>query len=191
MKTPLKAITLITLLGVVGTAAQTTNEPVTTAANETATTPSEPVTTTAQPQPAHSNIHSGHPGGRFGAGLIIGEPTGATLKYWFNDTLAIDGAIGWGFHHETDLHIHSEILWHKFDLISVPEGELPFYIGVGARVKFRDDDDERIGIRVPVGVSYIFEDIPVDIFLEVAPIIDFTPSTRGGFTAGIGARFWF
>jgi hypothetical protein len=33
--------------------------------------------------------------------------------------------------------------------------------------------------------------VPVDVFLEVAPILDFTPSTRGGFTAGIGARYWF
>jgi hypothetical protein len=130
-------------------------------------------------------------GGRFGAGLILGEPTGASLKYWLNDTLAVDGAIGWSFHRETDLHLHSDVLWHKFDLISVPEGRMPLYFGVGARVKFRDNDDDQVGIRVPVGVSYIFEKVPVDIFLEVAPVIDFTPSVRGGFTAGIGARYWF
>jgi hypothetical protein len=33
--------------------------------------------------------------GRLGAGIIIGEPIGGSLKYWFNDTLAIDGAVGW------------------------------------------------------------------------------------------------
>jgi hypothetical protein len=178
MKRQLNAITLITLLGVASAAAQT-NAPATDAPATNAT------------RSAETKITSGDSDGRFGVGLILGEPTGATLKYWLNHSMAIDGAIGWSFHHETDLHIHSDVLWHKFDLISVPEGQLPFYIGVGARAKFRHNADDRYGIRVPVGVSYIFEDVPVDVFLEVAPIIDFTPSTRGGFTAGIGARFWF
>ncbi len=34
---------------------------------------------------------------RFGAGIILGEPTGVSLKYWLNDTMAIDGAIGASF----------------------------------------------------------------------------------------------
>ena len=127
---------------------------------------------------------------RFGAGLIVGEPTGASLKYFLTDKTAIDGAIGWGFHNETDLHLHGDFLWHLHDFHSVPEGRLSLYFGVGMRVKFRDGED-RVGVRVPVGVSYLLENVPVDVFLEVAPILDFTPSTRGGFTAGIGARFWF
>jgi hypothetical protein len=129
--------------------------------------------------------------GRFGLGLILGEPTGVSLKYFFNDNLAIDGAAGWSFRDETDLSLHSDLLWHKFDLISVPKGQLPFYIGAGARVKFRDNAEDEIGIRLPIGVSYIFDDIPLDVFFEVAPVVDFAPSTRGLFTAGIGARWWF
>ena len=39
--------------------------------------------------------------GRFGAGIIIGEPTGASLKYWLNDTMAVDGAFGWSFHDDS------------------------------------------------------------------------------------------
>ena len=174
MNKTLMAITSLMLLGIWSQAAEAT---------DTGTTGATPAITTSQ--------SDGHSGGRFGAGLILGEPTGASLKYWLNDTMAIDGAIGWSFHRETDLHLHSDFLWHKFDLFSVPEGRLPLYFGVGARVKFRDHEDDQVGIRAPVGVSYIFEKIPVDIFLEVAPIIDFTPSVRGGFTAGIGARYWF
>lgn len=127
---------------------------------------------------------------RFGAGVILGEPTGVSLKYFLTDTTAIDGAIGWGFHRETDVHLHSDFLWHLHDIASVPEGQLSLYFGVGARLKVRDGED-RLGVRVPVGVSYLLDNVPVDMFLEVAPILDFTPSTRGGFTAGMGARFWF
>ena len=79
----------------------------------------------------------------------------------------------------------------QFDLFQVPPGKLPLYVGVGGGVKFRDHDDDRVSVRVPVGVSYMLDNAPVDVFLEVAPVVDFTPSTRGGFTAGIGARFWF
>ena len=122
---------------------------------------------------------------------MIGEPTGATLKYWLNEKMAIDGGIGCSFESDNSLHIHSDVLWHKFDLFSVGEGQLPLYFGVGARVKFREDKSDRFGIRAPVGVSYIFEDIPVDVFVEVAPVLDVAPSTRLGFMAGIGARYWF
>jgi len=127
---------------------------------------------------------------RFGAGVIFGEPTGVSLKYFLTEKTAIDGAIGWGFHRETDLHLHSDYLWHVHDFYPVSEGQLSLYFGAGLRVKFRDGED-RIGVRVPVGVSYRLENRPVDVFLEVAPILDVTPSTRGGFTAGIGARYWF
>src|SRR5258706_11060011 len=88
---------------------------------------------------ATSTVTTSHSEPRFGAGVILGEPTGASLKYWLNDTMAIDGAIGASFYHETDLGIHGDILWHNFDLLPVPRGKLPVYFGVGARVKFRDN----------------------------------------------------
>jgi hypothetical protein len=40
-------------------------------------------------------------------------------------------------------------------------------------------------------VAYTFRDAPVDVFGEVAPVIDVSPSTEGDFTAGVGARYWF
>jgi len=127
----------------------------------------------------------------FEAGAIFGEPTGLSLKYWFSDTMAIDGGLGWSFKDDTDLHVHSDLLWHNFEWLKVPEGELPVYFGVGARAKFRDNRDDLVGIRVPIGVNYLFATAPVSVFVEVAPVLDLAPSTRGGITAGIGARYRF
>ena len=127
---------------------------------------------------------------RFGAGVILGEPTGLSLKYWLNETLAVDGGLGGSFHHEDGVQLHSDVLWHAFDLFSVPSGRLPLYFGAGGRLKFQDGDD-RFGIRFPVGVSYMFDHRPIDIFFEVAPILDVAPSVRGDFNVGVGARFWF
>ena len=66
---------------------------------------------------------------------------------------------------------------------------MPISYGIGARAKF--GGDTRIGVRGPVGVSYMLENIPVDVFAEAGPILDFTPGLRVSFTAAIGARFWF
>src|SRR5882672_6819329 len=108
-------------------------------------------------------------GTRLGVGLILGEPTGASVKYLFTDTFAIDGAVGWSFHDETDLQLHADALWHKHDLFDTSEGQFSLYFGVGGRVKFRDGAEDRVGVRIPVGVSYKFDRAPVDLFVEVAP----------------------
>src|SRR5438128_9345828 len=128
---------------------------------------------------------------RFGAGLILGEPIGVSLKYWLSEKTAIDGALAWSFRNEDNFEFHTDFLFHEFDWVPVSSGKLLFYFGGGLRVKLQDNDDDRFGIRGPVGVSYLFDEVPVDIFVEVGPVIDFTPRTRGGVTGGIGARYWF
>jgi hypothetical protein len=140
-----------------------------------------------------ASMSGGYPH-RFGAGIILGEPTGASLKYWLNDTLAIDGAVGASFNdddHDSNFYLHSDLLIHNFDLIPVPQGRLPIYFGAGALVRFRDDEDNQVGIRIPVGVSYLFDNAPIDVFAEIAPAIDVAPDVRGEITGGIGIRFWF
>jgi hypothetical protein len=133
--------------------------------------------------------------GRLGAGIILGEPIGVSAKYWFNDMLAIDGALGASFdgHGDNDLslYLHSDVLWHTFKLIKVSKGRLPAYIGAGALVRIRDNRDNQFGLRMPLGLAYQFEDAPLDIFAEIGPAIDIAPGLRGEVTGGIGIRFWF
>jgi hypothetical protein len=150
------------------------------------------VTTTPSTMPTGSDSsHSSHTG-KFGAGITFGEPIGADVKYWLNETMAIDGALGWSFHDDTDVYLHSDFLWHNFQLIPVSQGQMPLYFGVGALARFRHGDDaNQAGIRAPVGISYMFDNVPVDIFAEVAPAIDVAPFVRGEVTGGIGIRYWF
>ena len=125
-------------------------------------------------------------------GVTIGEPIGASLKYFFNDTMAVDGALGWSTHEHTDLYMQSDLLWHNFDLIPVSQGQMPVYFGVGGLVRFRNNgEDKPVGIRVPVGLSYLFDNAPVEIFAEIGPALELTPDVRGEVTGGIGIRFWF
>jgi len=130
--------------------------------------------------------------GKFGVGVILGEPTGASLKYWLNETMAIDGALGASSRDDTDFYLHGDVLWHNFDLIPVSQGRLPVYFGVGGLLRFCDNNhDNEAGIRVPVGLSYMFDNAPIDVFAEIAPAIDVTPDVRGEITGGVGIRFWF
>lgn len=64
-------------------------------------------------------------GNRLGVGVMVGKPTGVSLKYWLNEDFAIDGGIGASFHHETGLQVHSDLLWHKFELLDCMRWLLP------------------------------------------------------------------
>src|SRR5262245_11820038 len=130
----------------------------------------------------------------FGLGVIIGEPTGLSMKFWQSRSTAIDLAAAWSFIDESAFHLHADFLWHKFDLIRVSEGKLPLYFGLGARVKFTDsnsDNDAKVGIRFPVGLDYLFASVPFDAFVEVVPILDVAPESDVTLNASIGFRYWF
>lgn len=130
--------------------------------------------------------------GKMGVGVILGEPIGGSVKYFFNDTMAVDGAVGYSWRDNTDVYFHADALWHKFDWIPVSHGSMPVYFGVGGLVRFRDSNhDNEVGVRLPVGVSYMFENKPIDVFAEIAPAIDVAPTTRLDITGGVGIRFWF
>jgi hypothetical protein len=124
----------------------------------------------------------------FGLGVILGEPTGLSLKSWTGRTTAIDAAVAWSFGREDSLHLHLDYLIHDFTLLRTNKGRLPVYYGIGGRIKL--EDRTRIGIRFPVGVSYIFE-APLDLFVELGPILDLAPRTEFTLSASIGLRYYF
>jgi len=125
----------------------------------------------------------------FGLGIILGEPTGVSGKLWTSSENAFDFAAAWSFQDDGHLLLQADYVWHIFRLIPVSSGRLPFYVGIGGRVVFANKPT--IGVRVPLGLDYMFSNAPVDIFLELVPILDLAPSTDFDFGAGIGARYWF
>lgn len=132
-------------------------------------------------------------GGPFGLGIIIGEPTGISGKLWLTRTTALDGAIGWSWGHR--LHMHFDYLWHNFHLIRVERGQLPLYLGIGGRLSIHEkpkgEGEVYLGIRGAVGLEYLFATVPIDIFAEIALVMDIVPATRPDVEGGLGARFFF
>src|SRR5512136_1910370 len=72
----------------------------------------------------------------FGAGVILGEPTGLTFKVWNKQTVAFDAAAAWSFVNGGYFQIHGDMLFHNFNLIRVETGRMSLYYGIGARIKF-------------------------------------------------------
>jgi hypothetical protein len=127
----------------------------------------------------------------FGVGIIAGEPTGVSGEMWLTKSTAIDAAAAWSFSGADDSFlIQSDYLFYNMGLFdSVRTGTLALYFGMGGRIKFASDT--QAGIRVPVGVDYLFETAPVDIFLELVPVLDLVKETEFDFNAAIGVRYFF
>lgn len=130
--------------------------------------------------------------GQFGLGVIAGEPTGPCFKLWTSQRTAIDGAAAWSFAKNAGIHLHADYLVHVSDLVEVESGRLLLYYGIGGRIRFADGDrDDNIGVRIPVGVAYLVEEVPLDVFFEIVPILDLAPDTDLDFNAALGVRYFF
>ena len=131
-------------------------------------------------------------GGNFGIGLDLGGPGtwGATGKYWMDDKNAFQGAVkldGGG----TILQL--DYLWHDYDFIHVSHGAMPFYIGLGGDLAV-GGNSVVIAARVPVGLTYLFQkkDVPIDIFIEVAPTVWIgTGGADFEIYGDLGSRYYF
>lgn len=119
----------------------------------------------------------------FGLGFMLGGPTGLTGKYWIGPDTAIDFGIGAyrRFRFHSALQIHADWLLHPVNLVEHEAFDLPLYFGIGGRILFHefdpddnrnDDDDVHIGVRGPVGLAMIFNEVPIDVFFELALVVD-------------------
>ena len=68
---------------------------------------------------------------------------------------------------------------------------MQFYYGVGVRYRGRQGQDDNFGVRIPLGLNYLFADSAFDVFIELAPIIDFLPEQEFSANAVIGGRYFF
>lgn len=141
----------------------------------------------------------------FGLGVMAGDPTGISGKVWIANDRAIDFGMAWGLWHGGYLHLHADHLFHQMDLIDVGAGRMPLYFGPGLRMRtwsngrywhrgrYHDHDGTRVGlgVRFPVGVAYLVDEFPVDIFLELAPTLNLVPATYLDLDASLGVRYYF
>jgi len=149
--------------------------------------------------------------GKFGIGLELGAPTGFNGKYFLTPNTALNFGVGWlydNYYRDGDgFHLYLDHLWHPVSLVENEAFKLPFYFGVGGRFwsfdhyRGRDlyDRSSAVGVRVPLGVAFDFNKIPLDAFVQltfgldvfVGDYADRYHSIGADFGASIGARYWF
>jgi hypothetical protein len=141
----------------------------------------------------------------FGLGIMFGNPTGLSGKYYLGADTALDFGVGayygYGRYYRRGLHIHGDFLWHPVVLASPDPFELPLYFGVGVRIlehdRFFGDGRYRrthVGIRGPIGILMDFNRVPIDIFFELALVLDFITGDRYSYfdlNAAVGFRYYF
>ena len=141
--------------------------------------------------------------GSFGFGLILGEPTGISLKGSLSRSNAWDAAIGSSWF--GSLHIQADYLWginafssSKVGMYFGLGGVLGFGRGKGVVFKgeqgkwyyYEDENATAIGARVVAGVNAMPFSAPLEVFLEVAPLIGLVPSFGVGTQVGLGLRYY-
>jgi len=126
-----------------------------------------------------------------GLGVILGEPTGLTGKFMLDNTSGIDVGVGWETSGDDEFHIYGDYLYHLYDIITVPKGYLPLYFGGGIRYVYRENKDDKFGIRIPLGIEYLFENVSLGAFFELVPVLNLNPDTDFDLEWGIGIRFFF
>ena len=126
-----------------------------------------------------------------GLGIILGEPTGISFKQWTGDRTAWDAALAYSFVDKEHFYFHANYLYHNTGHFE--ETPIPWYWGFGANVRYRDkaDDKVRVAGRIPLGINYMFESLPGELFVEVSPALDVIPKVDFSFGAAIGFRIYF
>ena len=136
--------------------------------------------------------------GTFGAGIIIGEPTGVTAKLYVKDDQALQAAAGFAFI-GGGIHVHVDYVFHPLVLQSRDSFVLLAYIGPCARlIQYRDGRDASyvaLGIRGVGGLLFDFKDNPLDAFVEAAGVLEYGFDDDEGFgpalNAAAGVRYYF
>jgi hypothetical protein len=133
-----------------------------------------------------------------GLGLMGGNPSGLSLKVWTGPHVALDAGLGYTLWYGRALSFHGDVLWHTNSLLqSSADGYLPLYIGLGARVVMADNEHypaNRIGVRVPFGLEYVFSSVPIGLFLEAVPTFDLAGAPKDKFfgqQGSVGFRYYF
>lgn len=139
---------------------------------------------------------------KFGLGVMVGEPTGLSAKLWTSSTTAFDFGLGWSvggdrigrydgyYDGGSRIHFHMDYLWHAFDAIRATE-RFPLYYGIGGRINTGAGYRNSVAVRGVFGIAWLPRETSMDVFLEVAPSLQLSPSSGFGMDAALGARYFF
>jgi len=128
-------------------------------------------------------------------GLRAGFPYGATLKHFLNKTNALEGILAWKWNGIVVTGFYENEHW---------TGQYPalnWFWGFGAHVGFWDQGNNpylndytgvAIGADAIIGLEYTFDEIPLNLSLDILPTFNIIGNTGwGGLNGGLSIRYVF
>ena len=136
------------------------------------------------------------PGGSVGLGLVLGDPAGLSLRTEINDHNALQLHAGFDLEKfdRTRVVIAVDYLFYSNNMFKStrPHGRLSPYFGIGSALQLQERSSElKLGVRVPLGLSFRLIKAPVEFFSEVALGVHVLPQTATLIDGGLGARWYF
>jgi hypothetical protein len=137
--------------------------------------------------------------GQVGVGLAGGSLTGLSTQFWMDNDRAINATFA-AEHGNSAISVAH--LWLFRGVFAVAGREANYfvpYIGVGAIAAFgtqsdyfmRNNENVVAAAQVPLGIEFLPSLQRFDVFAELVPSLEITPTTVGFLTADLGARFYF
>lgn len=143
--------------------------------------------------------------GKFGLGFILGEPVALSGKYSVDTDVAYDLQLSFSNHDY--IVVYGDRLFQFPNLIPKSNDffeRLNPYVGVGPLLVFENKADHAegqyfekrgdklaVGARIPFGIEWVWERVPLGIGLELTPGIVVLPATTGVLMGGLTFRFYF
>jgi hypothetical protein len=142
-------------------------------------------------------------GRNFGFGLSIGNPLGGTIKYWTASDQALAASLGADYFGSPRLNV--DYHWH-FDAFNSDVVKL--YAGPGLAIGFgggreylwykkghdyyfyREDGKTGIGGRVLLGLNLIPRRSPIEMYVELGPLVGLSPAFGTSVDVALGVRFY-
>ena len=138
------------------------------------------------------------PAQNLGLGVIIGSPTGLSLKYTLSKQSAFAAHAGWSFIRDKGIHLTGDYQYLFPMVFETAEGksvsEITPYIAAGGRFRWKEDEETEekefhLGFRIGGGAEYFLSRF--GIFLEVVPVVNLIPGTDIDLEGGLGFLFYF
>lgn len=134
--------------------------------------------------------------GAVGLGGQVGEPSGITLKVFNEPGPSYDLLAAWDL--DDFFFVNGHALWENDINAENLEQDLEWFIGPGAFIGFRDDDDGVdddgtdvvLGISGSVGLNFVI-DRRFEFYGQLTPRISLVPDTDGDIGGGLGFRYYF
>ncbi|HTY38359.1 MAG TPA: hypothetical protein VMH23_14670 [Bacteroidota bacterium] len=130
--------------------------------------------------------------GKLGIGIVLGAPTGFSLKYWENQRFAYQGTIGSMF--SGGLTIGADALFHENIF---RDSRVPFYYGPGVFIGNAawggpdySHDGLALGVRAAFGADFISREYPFDAALELGPALLLAPKLGIGVQLSLSFRYY-